>query len=360
MPSFRECTAVNDDPWDYTVPLWCAVMLLEGAIANGVGRAELLRRLGVPLTAGPDEQWPVTMARFASVLRWTSRRTRDEFVGLWHHTAPPGTFSTATRQMLHCATLGDALHLGLRLYRLIVPSFPLRLRVAGQQAWLEWPARTQAGIAFTAAAVYWALCTARWLVARPIPINEARMSSPARDPRYREQRPFFEVAAVYGAAATGVAFDVGWLQRPLARTAADVPGFLRAAPANLMRSMSEPPRASQQVRAQLKQMLRHEAAGILPALDDVARRLAISPRALRRRLQLEGCHFLRLREDMLQELATGWVAHTELPIADIGARLGFSDASAFHRAFKRWTGTAPGEYRREPVPARGRYAAAAA
>lgn len=360
MPSFRDWAAVNDDPWDYSVPVWCAVTLLEGVAASGVGRPELLHRLGVPMASGPDEQWPVAMARFAAVLRWASRRTRDEFVRLWHHAAPPGTFSTVTRQMLHCATLGDALQLGLRLYRLIVPAFPLRLRVAGQQAWLEWPAGTQASIAFEAAAVYWALCTARWLVARPIPLNVACMSSPVRDPRYCEQQPFFGVPALYGAAATGVAFDVRWLQRPLARTAADVPSFLRAAPANLMRSVGEPPRAAQQVRAQLEQLLRRQATGLLPTLDDIARRLGASPRALRRRLQLEGCHFLQLREDLLQEVATGWVAHTELPIATIGVRLGFSDASTFHRAFKRWTGAAPGEYRREAEPARRRYAAAAA
>jgi AraC-like DNA-binding protein len=346
MPSFRESTAVNDDPWDYSVPVWCAVMLLEGAAASVVGRPELLRRLGVPAQASCDEQWPVAMARFASVLRWTSRRTRDEFVGLWRRRAPPGTFSVVTRQMLHCATLGDALHLGLRLYRLIVPGFPLRLRVDGQQAWLELPAKAHARIAFSAAATYWALCTARWLVARHIPVNAASMSSPAPDPRYHEQRPFFEVPAAYGADATGVAFDARWLQRPLARTAAEVPGFLRAAPANLMRSIGEPPRATQQVRAQLELLLRRQATGILPSLDDIARRVGASPRALRRRLQLEGCHFLQLREDLLQEVATGWVAHTELPIAEISARLGFSEASAFHRAFKRWTGAAPGEYRR--------------
>src|SRR5688500_17707220 len=94
VPSFRERTAANDDPWRYSVPLWCALWLLAGTAASGATQSELLHRLGVPEAHADDDQWPVAMPRFAAVLRWASRRTRDELIGLWPRPAPPGSFAT--------------------------------------------------------------------------------------------------------------------------------------------------------------------------------------------------------------------------------------------------------------------------
>src|SRR5206468_7569029 len=117
----------EDDPLSCSLPLWGAMGLLEGVRACGVSRAELLRRLGVPAVAGDEDQWRVPLDGTARVLRWASRRTRDELAGLWRERVPPGTFALATAQMLRCATVGEALTLGLRLYRLAAPGFPLRL-----------------------------------------------------------------------------------------------------------------------------------------------------------------------------------------------------------------------------------------
>lgn len=346
MPSFRDNVGPEDDPLSCSLPLWGAMGLLDGTRASGIPRSELLRRLGVPAAAADDDQWRIPLERTARVLRWASRRTRDELAGLWRKPVPPGTFALVMSQMLRCATLGEALTLGLRLYRMVVPGFPLRLRVRDSLAWLEIPSSQGGTIFFDVVSVYWVLCTARWLVGRPIRVVTASMTRPAMDSRYQEPQPFFEVTPAYGRLVTGAAFDAGWLHRPIARGAADLPAFLRAAPANLLRSQGGPVAAAHQVRAQLQQQLRGERIAALPSLECVAMKLGTSPRALRRRLQSEGVNFLRLRENVLQELALQWVAATELPLAEIGARLGFSDASTFHRAFKRWTGAAPGECRR--------------
>jgi AraC-like DNA-binding protein len=346
MPSFRDNVGPEDDPLSCSLPLWGALGLLDGARAWGLSRPELLRRLGVPAAAADDDQWRIPLERTARVLRWASRRTRDELAGLWNKPVPAGTFAMVMSQMLRCATLGEALTLGLRLYRLVVPGFPLRLRVRDSLAWLEIPDGEGGTIFFDVVSVYWVLCTARWLVGRPIRVAAASMTRLAMDSRYREPQPFFEITPSYGCPATGAAFDAGWLHRPIAREAADLSAFLRAAPANLLRSQGGPVAAAHQVRAQLQQQLRGERIVALPSLECVAMKLGTSPRALRRRLQSDGVNFLRLREHVLQELALQWVAATELPLAEIGARLGFSDASTFHRAFKRWTGASPGECRR--------------
>ena len=327
------------------MPLWCTMHLLGGATRRGFAAEDLLRRMGVPREAQDNLQWPVPIGKFGAALRHAARRMGDELVGMWEKPVPLGTFACVTRQMLHCASLGEALGLGLRLYRLVAPGFPLRLRIVQGMAHLEvrLPA-VRADVAFEAASVYWVLCLARWLANRPIPVRHAWMSSAAQDLRYREQQPFFEVPARYGCSSTGVAFDAAWLQRPLARAAESLQPFLDAAPANLMRTHLAAPRAAEQVRSQLQ--MQGDADRFSRTLQSVASTLGVSPRSLRRRLQLEGCSYYDLKDAMRRDLALNWVANSDISLVEVGDRLGFADASTFHRAFKRWTGAAPGNFRR--------------
>ncbi len=72
--------------------------------------------------------------------------------------------------------------------------------------------------------------------------------------------------------------------------------------------------------------------------------LAVSPPHLRRLLRQEGTSLGRLREEVLCDLAIAGLRRGE-PVDDLSARLGFSEPSAFRRAFKRWTGNTPRAYR---------------
>jgi AraC-like DNA-binding protein len=73
----------------------------------------------------------------------------------------------------------------------------------------------------------------------------------------------------------------------------------------------------------------------------VARFLGVSMRTLQRSLEREGTNFRSTRERVLRELADELLADPELPITQIATRLGFADAAAFGKAFRRWTGETP-------------------
>jgi len=77
----------------------------------------------------------------------------------------------------------------------------------------------------------------------------------------------------------------------------------------------------------------------------IARQMRLSPRTLQRRLAAEGTGFKELLETTRRDLARGWVRDGSLPLTEIAYRLGYSDAAAFSRAFKRWTGRSPGAFR---------------
>jgi AraC-like DNA-binding protein len=80
-------------------------------------------------------------------------------------------------------------------------------------------------------------------------------------------------------------------------------------------------------------------------IDTIARRLAMSARTLQRRLGDEGTTFDALLDATRKELAFSYLAGDSLASSEVAFALGFSDSTAFHRAFKRWTGTTPGAWR---------------
>jgi AraC-like DNA-binding protein len=98
-------------------------------------------------------------------------------------------------------------------------------------------------------------------------------------------------------------------------------------------------------------------AALLPhgqaRLENVAQRLGVSPRTLRRKLAEEGVTFARLLEDLRIALAKHYLVEQDLPISRIAWLLGYTEVSAFSHAFRRWTGRTPRadrEQRQRPPP----------
>ena len=79
----------------------------------------------------------------------------------------------------------------------------------------------------------------------------------------------------------------------------------------------------------------------------IAKELNVSRRTVYRKLKEENVSFKNLLNDVQKQLALTYLKEKSISINDISFLLGFSDSSAFHRAFKRWFGTNPGQYRKK-------------
>jgi AraC-like DNA-binding protein len=88
------------------------------------------------------------------------------------------------------------------------------------------------------------------------------------------------------------------------------------------------------------------SGGREPDLGEVAARLKLPAWTLRRKLAEEGTQFRAILNDTRRDLATTYIRDTELAFGEIAYLLGFASAEAFARAFKRWNGQTPGEFRR--------------
>lgn len=88
------------------------------------------------------------------------------------------------------------------------------------------------------------------------------------------------------------------------------------------------------------------SGGREPDLEEVAARLKLPTWTLRRKLAEEGTQFRAILNDTRRDLAMTYIRDTELAFGEIAYLLGFASAEAFQRAFKRWSGQTPGEFRR--------------
>ncbi|MGK5090911.1 AraC family transcriptional regulator [Deltaproteobacteria bacterium TL4] len=109
----------------------------------------------------------------------------------------------------------------------------------------------------------------------------------------------------------------------------------------LMKEMSDKDAFTTNVKKLTEKMFDFQ----FPNFEIVARTMGTTPRTLRRKLNEEHASFQGILNEIRVKKATYFLNKTHLSMMEISNQLGFANASAFHRAFKKWTGKTPGEYR---------------
>jgi AraC-like DNA-binding protein len=127
---------------------------------------------------------------------------------------------------------------------------------------------------------------------------------------------------------------------PLLQDERTLKHFLERSPADLLSRPDE----GDSLSSQLRRLLSRDNAR-WPDLEAVAAHLHISPQTLRRHLREEGTSFQELKDQLRRDIAIYHLGRADLSLQQIAEQLGFSEPSAFHRAFKKWTGVTPGAYR---------------
>jgi len=101
-----------------------------------------------------------------------------------------------------------------------------------------------------------------------------------------------------------------------------------------------------QVR-EVRQAIVEQLKGGAPSLERTAKQMAMSPRTLQRRLRDHGVSYADLLDMTRADAAKSYLSDRQISVAEVAYLLGFAEQSSFNHAFKRWTGKAPGEYRKQ-------------
>lgn len=317
---------------------------------RGLPEQALLARAGISpeLLAAPQAR--VSSAHYGLLWHGIAELLDDEFFGMDSHRMKAGSFTLLCHALIHSDTLARALRRALRFLRLVLDDVAGELHVEGDVARIVLtdradPATGHPGPAKRAFAYGTYLLIlhglACWLVGRRIPL--ARTDFRCAEPAFgSEWRVLFSQDLHFGQADSGFAFPAAYLAMPNIQNEQTMKAFLRSAPANFLVKYKN----STSLSAQIRRRLRGLPPAAWPDFATLAQQCHTSAATLRRRLDDEGISYRAILDDLRRDLAIGLLSESRLSMTDIASALGFAESSAFHRAFKKWTGTRPGEYRR--------------
>ncbi len=181
-----------------------------------------------------------------------------------------------------------------------------------------------------------------WLTGQEIPLESISFSFPCPE-SFRELVESYPAPIRFDQTFNGFEFDAKYLQDKIVQNAKTLEDFLRMAPYHLVIRESAKSTLANKVRT----ILSKDVSESMPGAESVASQLNLSFTTLRRRLQLEDTSFQKIKDDCRLEAAIHYLNLPDLSSANIAERLGFDEPSAFFRAFKKWTGLTPGEYRKQ-------------
>ena len=317
---------------------------LRGAQQQGEHIEDLLARVGIPSSVLDEPLARVSFDQYRGLIQLLWQHLDDEQLGFGRRPIRYGTFALMSRSVIQCATLGAALRRAQRTYALIQDGKPhLRVEEEGDlicvvfdDSQLDDPEHFAAEMML----VTWHRFSS-WLIKQQIHLHEVRFNYAA--PQYsREYDLTFSAPLRFEAGQTAVCFNTSYLAASVLQDSASLRVFLQNAAHELLWRREYKDLLSSRIRV----MFAHDPQG--PSLDlrTVAARLGTSSQTLRRHLSIhEGLGFQDVKDQWRRDVSISLLSETGLPIAEIARRIGFSETSAFHHAFKKWTGLTASAYR---------------
>lgn len=339
-------------------PVYKLVPLTANLQASGVPVARALAGSGIAAAALADPYARISrrqvIAVFGNFLRLADGGASALQIGATFHLTDYGFFGYA---LLSSATVRDAAHFALDYQELATPIVDLELREQGESA--VWDIRALPEIAGDAALNRFVLeyqCGIIVALHKSVSGGAFRLASasfafaaPANAAHYHH---VLNCPIEFDAVRTELRFERAWLeQRPSGANAITF-RLVEDACQEMLQQIG-------QERGTVGAIYRHllGQSGRFATLDEMAGQLGLHPRTLRRKLTGEGATYQKIVDEVRFKLAAAYLLRTTMSHESISERLGFSDASSFRRAFKRWARLAPNEFRQQQR-ATGREAAA--
>ena len=185
------------------------------------------------------------------------------------------------------------------------------------------------------------LTFARWALGEPVAAEEVRFEHAAPDD-LSEHRRIFGSRVVFRASATEILFSRGLLARPITNADIVLGELIREQAASTLADLQRREPLLDRLAASVRTAL---AGGLEISLRSQATALGMGPRTLQRRLLQRGLTFSQLTDEVRISEARRLLETSDLALAQIAFMLGYSQPSAFHRTFRRLSGTTPTQYR---------------
>jgi AraC-like DNA-binding protein len=317
--------------------------LISGLRRLGHDPAGIFQAIGIDdrSLTDPDGRVPVSVA--TALFTRGVEQTGDANLGLHlAEQAELSAFDVHFYAMASSPTLGAAFERLCRYQRLIHETSRVDLEIDGERAAL----RHQLAGGRTAPRQTAEFLLTAWVRAGRVVTGmdwnplEVRFAHPAPDD-VRDHVRVFGCPLHFTMGENALILPASLLHAPCVRADA---GLIAVLDRYAVDRLEDAPRTTS-VADRVRTLLREELRGGEPTAVHMAARLKMSVRTLNRALAAEGTSHRELLDALRRDLAARFLKSRDASIAEVGFLLGFSELSSFHRAFKRWTGRTPAEFR---------------
>lgn len=318
--------------------------LLNSLQRHGKNSKAILASCDIPIFSEDSSELRVPVDNFVNLLKKTIVELNDEHFGLVEPALPIGSFFYASHVMSSCANLGKALQLGIGYYQLNSNAYSIELvehvdeiefRVNLNKPELD-PDHLLAEFVLNAWHRF-----ASWMIGKNILLKSASFNYPP--PRHEpEYQYLFPGIRKFDQPWLSLSFSRDYLMMPIIKkNTGELELFLKNTFQNLLFS----PIDDQSLTAKIRLIIENYENNNFPSFNLVAGELFMTEKTLRAKLNKEGVSYQKIKDFMRRDTAIYYLTKQNFSIAEIAFKSGFSEPSAFIRAFKKWTGLTPTAYR---------------
>ncbi len=330
---------------DLSISVYFLQAALKHAVRYGLDPATLLRKNRISPRLLKEDNARISIERYADLQVTTMLAMNDEALGYAGRRMPVGCWAMMCQAVIGADTLGQALSRYCRFYQLFEFDFSpvleedddgtVRVRLARQGADAT-PDPFMCEVMLFNTHRF-----ASWLVQEHLPLQRVDMAFAPSAQALDYRRMFLANPVEFEREHTQLVLSSALLDRHVTQNEASLRHFLRH-PVLIMLTQDY---TNSSWTTQVRHILRRKLLD-MPELNDIAASLDIHPQTLRRRLSAEGTTFKDLKNQVRRDTALHFLGKQGLSIEEIAHRAGFSESSAFIRAFKGWTGVTPYSYRK--------------
>jgi len=330
-------------------------ILLKYASRLGIDEPTIISEVSVDLAAYRLNEARIPIHTFHSIWSFIFNRSKDPDFGLHFgeqsHTWLSGHLLYA--MMMNCENVEHAIRKNFQYHNLIMDIIRPMIKVKTPLAYLTWemghPAvAPERHLSESVLALFASML--RFLTGDQFKLTEVRFTHPCPGSTAEHER-IFQAPLVFGQKKNEIVLSKNCLSNPILLANPKImEGLEQLVQRALHRAYAQNSWKEKVAQILFKALLQEKKTDI----ETVAQHLAMTIRNLQLKLKEEGTSFRKLLDEVRKQIAIGYLKDGNDSICEIALLLGFADQSAFHHAFKRWTGKTPGEYRRHLVSGSGR------
>lgn len=333
---------------ELTVAAGLARGLTQFAVSKGASQETLLSRAGIALADLHDQDNRLPFANYVALMRAAKELTGDPALAL--HYGEFNDFSDISIVgliTLAAETMLDAFTQMNRFAGLVIEvdceTNRFELKRDDNVIWLIDTRRNPNDFPELTESTFARMVVGGRRIGPATLVKEVQVTHAA--PAYRaEYDRVFQMPVKFEAERNALALDYAWLTAKVALQPRYVFGILSDHAEKLLKNLADSKTTRGRVESLLMPLLHTGDV----SMDKVAETMAMSRQTLFRKLKDEGTTFEKVLDDLRHSLALHYLNGKKVSISETAYLVGFSEAAAFSRAFKRWTGKSPREMRKQP------------